>query len=121
MTNHAQELDGVFHALADPTRRGIVARLTRGPASVTELHEPGAMAMPTLLQHVRVLEASGLIGTEKIGRVRMCELKPRALGATETWLARQRSVWEARLERMETYVIELNRKEKKSGKRKRQA
>jgi DNA-binding transcriptional ArsR family regulator len=119
MTNHAQELDGVFHALADPTRRGIVARLTRGPASVTELHEPGAMAMPTLLQHVRVLEASGLIGTQKLGRVRVCELRPGALSASEAWLSRQRAVWEARLDRMEAYVLTLHRKEKKNAKRKR--
>ncbi len=120
MTNHSQNLDGVFHALSDPTRRGIVMRLSRGPASVTELFEPSAMAMPTLLQHIRVLETSGLIGTEKIGRVRTCELRPRVLIATEAWLGKQRAIWEARLDRMEAYVVNLHAKEKKSGKRKRQ-
>ncbi len=121
MANHAETLDGIFHALADPTRRGIVARLSRGPASVTDLHQPSSMALPTLLQHIRVLEGSGLVGTEKVGRVRVCALKPRALGATEAWLARQRAAWEGRLDRMETYVLNLHRKEKKSGKRKRKS
>jgi DNA-binding transcriptional ArsR family regulator len=119
MTNHAESLDGIFHALSDPTRRAIVTRLSRGPASVSELHAPSAMALPTLLQHIRVLEGSGLIGTEKVGRVRVCALRPRALGASETWLARQRAVWEARLDRMEAYVLELHRKEKRNAKRKR--
>jgi DNA-binding transcriptional ArsR family regulator len=119
MTNHAGNLDGVFHALSDPTRRGIVSRLSRGPASVSDLHEPAQMAMPTLLQHIRVLEQSGLIGTEKVGRVRLCELKPKALSASEAWLGRQRAVWEARLDRMDAYVVDLHQKEKKNAKRKR--
>jgi len=121
MPSYKSELDGIFHALADPTRRGIVTRLSRGPASVTELHGPSSMALPTLLQHIRVLEGSGLIGTEKVGRVRVCALKPKALSATQTWLARQRATWEARLDRMDAYVLDLHRKEKQSGKRKRKA
>lgn len=94
-------------------------RLTSGSASVGELSEPFAMAMPTLLQHVRVLEKSGLIETEKIGRVRKCSLRAEVLAGTEQWLARQRAVWEQRLDRMESYVLELHATEIKNAKRKR--
>ena len=107
MTNKHEALDRAFGALSDPTRRAIVMRLTRGPASVGELAEPFAMAMPTLLQHVRVLEKSGLIETEKTGRVRTCALQAEALAGTEQWLAHQRAVWEQRLDRMEAYVLAL--------------
>ena len=101
MTNKHEALDRAFGALSDPTRRAMVMRLTSGPASVGELSEPFAMAMPTLLQHVRVLEKSGLIETEKIGRVRTCSLQAEVLAGTEQWLASQRAVWEQRLDRME--------------------
>jgi len=119
MANHSETLDRVFHALSDPTRRAIVMRLSRGPASVSELFEPLTMALPTLLQHIRVLEHSGLIDTAKIGRVRTCEVRPAVLSATEAWLARQRAGWEGRLDRMEAYVTDLQAKESKRGKRKR--
>jgi DNA-binding transcriptional ArsR family regulator len=121
MTNQSEVLDRVFHALSDPTRRAIVTRLSRGPASVSELSRPFGMAKPTMLQHIRVLEQSGLIDTEKAGRVRRCEMRPAALGATEAWLARQRSAWEARLDRMEDYVTQLHAQEKKHGGRRRKA
>src|SRR5262245_7929445 len=122
MTNQPTSLDRVFHALSDPTRRAIVSRLSRGPASVSELAKPFAMAMPTLLQHLKVLEESRLIRSEKVGRVRTCEIEPAALGKAETWIAQQRAVWEGRLDRLETYVTGLQRvatqgKEKKHGKR----
>ncbi len=107
MTIKHQTLDRAFAALSDPTRRAMVMRLTSGPASVGELSEPFAIAMPTLLQHVRVLEKSGLIETEKIGRVRTCSLKADILTETEQWLASQRAIWEQRLDRMETYVVAL--------------
>jgi DNA-binding transcriptional ArsR family regulator len=121
MTNQSASLDRVFHALADPTRRAIVARLSRGPASVSELARPFAMAMPTLLQHLKVLEESRLIRSEKVGRVRTCQIEPAALGRAESWIAQQRAVWEGRLDRMEAYVAGLHRKdqqrkEKKHGK-----
>ncbi len=121
MTNQEASLDRVFHALSDPTRRAIVSRLSRGPASVSELARPFVMAMPTLLQHLKVLEESRLIRTEKVGRVRTCEIEPSALGRAETWISRQRAVWEGRLDRMESYVSGLQRKdsqrkEKKHGK-----
>lgn len=121
MANQSASLDRVFHALSDPTRRAIVSRLSRGPASVSELAKPFAMAMPTLLQHLKVLEESRLIRSEKTGRVRTCEVEPAALGRAESWIAEQRAVWEGRLDRMEAYVEGLQRKdrqrkEKKHGK-----
>lgn len=100
-------LDRRFHALADPTRRAVVARLSRGPASVSELAGPFTMALPTLLQHLRVLEDSGLIRTEKAGRVRTCHIEVAALRETEEWIARQRAVWEARFDRLDDYPKEL--------------
>jgi DNA-binding transcriptional ArsR family regulator len=93
-------LDGLFHALADPTRRAIVARLGRGPASVSELAAPFPIALPSLMKHLGVLEHSGLVRSRKHGRVRTCELAPRALTAAERWLAAQRAVWEARTDRL---------------------
>jgi len=119
MTNQIGTLDRVFHALSDPTRRAIVQRLTAGPASVSALSEPHGMAKPTMLQHIRVLEQSGLIGTEKTGRVRMCTMKPATLSAAETWLSRQRTIWEGRFDRMETYVKQLHAKERKNVKQRR--
>jgi DNA-binding transcriptional ArsR family regulator len=118
MTNEQEALDRAFGALSDPTRRAILMRLTSGPASVGELAEPFSMAMPTLLQHVRVLEQSRLIATRKTGRVRTCSLQAEALAETEQWLAQQRAVWEHRLERMESYVVALHAaKVKKNAKR----
>lgn len=119
MTNQFHQLDLAFGALSDPTRRAVVMRLSMEPASVSELAEPFDMAMPTLLQHIRVLEASGLIETEKIGRVRMCRLRAEAMQETEQWLAMQRAIWERRLDRMEAYVSNLQSLEKKNGSRSR--
>ncbi|NKE47904.1 helix-turn-helix transcriptional regulator [Roseomonas frigidaquae] len=107
MTNHSATLDRAFQALADPTRRAILARLGSGPASVSRLAEPFTMAMPTLLQHIRVLEQGGLIGTEKVGRTRICALRPDALRETEGWLARQRAAWEGRLDRLDAYLLTM--------------
>jgi DNA-binding transcriptional ArsR family regulator len=119
MANHAISLDHVFHALSDATRRAIVMRLAKGPASVGELSKPFEMSKPTMLQHIRVLEQSGLIGTQKQGRVRMCEMKPSLLGDAVGWLSQQRSVWEARLDRMDAYVVRMHAKEKRSGRKQR--
>ena len=104
MTNNSAALDRIFHALADPTRRAIVARLCRGPASVSELAKPLSMALPTVLQHLQVLETSRLIRSEKAGRVRTCHLEPVAFASIEHWIGRQRIVWEARLDRMAAYA-----------------
>ena len=97
-------LDQVFHALADPTRRGMVERLVRGPASVSELSRPLEMSLPAVLQHLQVLEASGLVRSEKAGRVRTCRIEPDALRAAEAWVTGQRTAWETRLDRLGDYL-----------------
>jgi len=114
MDKLSPHLDHVFGALADPTRRAILARLGEGEASVGELARPFAMALPSLMKHIRVLEAGGLVESHKSGRVRTCRLKPAAMTRAEFWLVEQRAVWEARLDRLEAYV---NKIEKKPGKR----
>ena len=94
----------MFHALADPTRRGMVERLVRGPASVSELSRPLEMSLPAVLQHLQVLEASGLVRSEKAGRVRTCRIEPDALRAAEAWVTGQRTAWETRLDRLGDYL-----------------
>ena len=96
----------MFQALADPTRRGLVERLVRGPASVSELSRPLAMSLPAVMQHLQVLEACGLVSSEKTGRVRTCRIEPAALRAAETWIASQRTTWETRLDRLGEYLAE---------------
>ena len=96
--------DPVFHALADPTRRSIVERLSRGAASVSELAKPLAISLPAVLQHLRVLERSGLVRTEKVGRVRTCHIEPAALSTAEQWIAARRADWEQRLDRLGDYL-----------------
>jgi len=113
MLNNSPSLDRAFQALADPARRGMLARLSRGPASVSELAQPFSMSLPAVLQHLQALEASGLIATEKSGRVRTCRIEPGALSAAERWIADQRSAWEARLDRFESHVDTMQ-KEKES-------
>ena len=107
MPNQQAALDPIFHALADPTRRAVVARLSRGPASVSELAEPFDMAMPSFLQHLRVLEASGLVRSKKAGRVRTCRLAPRPLRQAEGWMVSQRKWWDRRLDQLDAYLIDL--------------
>jgi DNA-binding transcriptional ArsR family regulator len=102
------QLDAVFGALANPTRRAIVARLGRGPATVTELAAPFDMALPSFLQHVRVLEASGLVRTTKQGRVRTVEARPERLAKAAKWLEEQRSMWERRLDRLDAYLSTMD-------------
>lgn len=104
-------LDHVFQALADPTRRAVLSRLCEGPASVSELAQPFGMALPSFMQHVRVLERSGLVTTEKKGRVRTCRMQPDRLGEAEDWIAHQRALWEGRLDRLATYLDELQAKD----------
>ncbi|OLD65118.1 MAG: transcriptional regulator [Acidobacteria bacterium 13_1_40CM_2_68_5] len=104
MLNQQTSLDLVFQALADPTRRLIVQRLTRGPASVSELARPHAMSLPAVVQHLQVLEASGLVQSEKVGRVRTCRIDSRALGAAERWISGRRAIWKRRLDRLDVYL-----------------
>ena len=111
MANYASNLDTIFHALADPTRRSVIERLSRGPASVSELAQPFAMALPSFLQHLKVLEKCGLIHTHKEGRVRTCQMEPQALEVMEGWLAEQRSLWERRLDQFDRYLLDLKQKE----------
>jgi DNA-binding transcriptional ArsR family regulator len=97
-------LDGVFTALADPTRRAVVQRLGRGPASVGDLARAAPMTLPSFMKHVRVLESNGLIRTTKSGRVRTCELNRKRLALVEDWLGEQRRVWTDRTDRLEHFV-----------------
>ena len=109
--NYDGSLDRVFQALADPTRRDIVERLTRGPASVSALAEPLAMSLPAVMQHLQVLETCGLVRSEKVGRVRTCHVEPPALRAAEDWLARQRTAWETRLDRLGDHLTDATEEE----------
>jgi DNA-binding transcriptional ArsR family regulator len=102
--NQAADLDRVFHALADPGRRVMVERLCRGPASVSELARPLAMSMAAVLQHVQVLEASGLVRSQKTGRTRTCSINPAVLRSAEQWISEQRIGWERRLDRLGAYL-----------------
>jgi DNA-binding transcriptional ArsR family regulator len=104
MLNYSLALDQVFHALADPARRTMVERLSRGPATVSELAEPLPMSLPAVVQHLQVLEASGLVRSEKTGRVRTCRIEPQALTSAERWISARRTGWERRLDRLGDYL-----------------
>jgi DNA-binding transcriptional ArsR family regulator len=106
MLNYQAALDLTFQALADPTRRVMVERLSPGPASVSELAQPLAMSLPAVLQHLQVLEASGLVRSEKVGRVRTCRIEPKALRNAEQWISERRTSWEHRLDRLGDYLAE---------------
>jgi DNA-binding transcriptional ArsR family regulator len=106
MLNDKRPLDLVFQALADPGRRVMVERLTRGPASVSELAKPLDMTLPAVVQHLHVLEASGLVRSEKIGRVRTCRIEPKVLRNAERWISERRTVWERHLDRLGEYLAE---------------
>lgn len=106
MLNQEPALDRLFHALADPARRGMVERLSRGPASVSELARPLAMSLPSVMQHLQVLEESGLVRSEKVGRVRTCRIEPEALTAVEQWVAQRRTRWEQRFDRLGKLLAE---------------
>ena len=109
MLNQSATLDRVFHALADPSRRGMVERLSRGPASVSELAQPLDITLAAVVQHLQVLEASGLVRSEKVGRVRTCRIEPAALRRAEQWIAERRTTWERRLDRLGDYLAERRR------------
>ena len=108
MLNQMPALDRVFHSLADPSRRAIVERLCRGPASVKELAQPLAMSLPAVLQHLQLLEASGLVKSEKAGRVRTCRIEPAVLRGAEDWIAGRRTHWERRLDSLAAYLGETD-------------
>ncbi len=99
-------VDRVFHALADPNRRVIVERLSRGPASVSELARPLPMSLPAVVQHLQALETSGLVRSEKVGCVRTCRIERAALRPVEQWISARRSSWERRFDRLGDYLVE---------------
>jgi DNA-binding transcriptional ArsR family regulator len=101
-----EPVDCVFHALADPNRRIIVERLSRGPATVSELAQPLPMSLSAVVQHLQVLQGSGLVRSEKVGRVRTCRIEPAALRPVERWIGARRSSWEGRLDRLGEYLAE---------------
>ena len=107
MLNQSPDLDRLFHALADPARRAMVERLARGPAPVSELARPLPMSLPAAMQHLGVLEAAGLVRSQKAGRVRTCAIEPRALSQAERWINARRVEWENRLDRLGDYLKTL--------------
>src|SRR5688572_7089308 len=109
MPNKTLQLDRVFKALADPTRRAVLERLGNGPAPMTELARPFGMALPSFSQHLDVLEDCGLVRSSKEGRVRTYKLDPKALKAAEGWLTKQRTLWEKRLNQLDNYLKELEK------------
>ena len=104
MLKYNDSLDLVFAALADPTRRSIVERLCRGPVSVSALAEPLDMSLPAVFQHLKILESSGLVRSEKTGRVRTCSIEPAALTRAEGWIASRQMAWERRLDRLGSFL-----------------
>jgi len=104
MLQHSAPLDSVLHALADPVRRGMIERLSQGPASVSALAAPLPMSLSAVVQHLAVLQASGLVRSHKVGRVRTCELQPTALHPIEHWLNERRRSWENRLDRLGAFL-----------------
>jgi DNA-binding transcriptional ArsR family regulator len=114
MLDQTIDLDRTFQALADKSRRVMVERLTLGPASVSQLAEPLAMSLAAVLQHVQVLESSGLVKTEKVGRTRTCQLDRAAMTAAEQWMTDRRRGWETRLDRLGDILHETATNEEKS-------
>lgn len=110
MPNQTAQLDRVFQALADPTRRAVLRRLSGGPAPVGELAQPFKMALPSFTQHLKVLEDCGLVRSRKTGRVRTYRIAPQPLQVAEHWMVEQRSLWERRLNQLDSYLSELKEK-----------
>jgi DNA-binding transcriptional ArsR family regulator len=113
-------LDASFAALSDATRRGVLEQLGRADASITDLAEKFHMTLTGMKKHVGVLEQAGLVSTEKVGRVRNCKLGPRRLEHETAWIEGYRQLWDARFDELEQVVLELKRKEKANGRKKRQ-
>jgi DNA-binding transcriptional ArsR family regulator len=107
MLNQPSRIDPLFHALGDPTRRSMVERLAKGPASVSELAGPLSISLSAVVQHLAILEASGLVSSQKVGRVRTCSIQPEALSLAEQWIAERRAEWQRRFDRLDTYLAGL--------------
>jgi DNA-binding transcriptional ArsR family regulator len=112
MGHYPEQLNGIFQALADPTRRAVLGRLGKGPASIGDLAKPFDMALPSFMKHIRLLEGSGLIRTRKQGRVRRCAIEKGRFAVIEGWLSAQRAIWEGRTDRLEQFVTATRKKEK---------
>src|SRR5271156_1295177 len=104
MLNKLSRVDPVFHALGDPTRRSMVERLAKGPASVSELAGPLAISLSEVVQHLAILEANGLASSQKVGRVRTCRIQPAALNLAEQWISERRAEWERRFDRLDKFL-----------------
>jgi DNA-binding transcriptional ArsR family regulator len=115
LVSHMANLDRIFHSFSDSTRRAVIAQLANGPASVGDLAQRHQMALPSFMKHIRVLEASELVTSRKMGRVRMCQLRPDALAAAQSWIEQERRVWEARLDRLDSFVETLAVEENANG------
>src|SRR5580693_2279197 len=115
MLNRSPSLDLTFQALADPARRSMLAQLTHGPASVSALARPLAMSLPAVMQHLAVLEESGLVRSEKIGRVRTCRIETKALGIAEQWINQRRLEWERHFDRLGEYLETLKKEGPSNG------
>lgn len=113
----ATQLDRIFGALSDQTRRGILARLAEGEASVTELVEPSALSQPAISKHLKVLERAGLVARSRDGKFRRCRLNPAPLKAVATWLGDYQGFWEASLDNLDDYVMQLQGKKQRGRKR----
>ena len=111
MPNQQAQLDRLFHALGDPTRRAVVQRLGRGPAAVGELAQPFKMALPSFMQHLAALEKCGLVTSRKQGRSRIYRLEPKPLEAAEKWMNEQRALWETRLDQLDSYLLQMKESE----------
>jgi DNA-binding transcriptional ArsR family regulator len=111
LSESAKPIDDIFRALSDPTRRHVLERLSKSPASVSDLAEPFDMALPSFVQHMGILEDCGLVQSHKAGRVRTYQLAPQRLKLAENWLARQRTIWDKRLDQLDTYLVSLREKQ----------
>jgi DNA-binding transcriptional ArsR family regulator len=114
MENYSVKLSNTFHALADPTRRSVIARLASGSASIKELAEPFDLGLPTFLKHIKILESCDLIESEKVGRVRTCKLKRETLAAAEKWFDEQRAGWESRYKNLDNLLTTITEKDDES-------
>jgi DNA-binding transcriptional ArsR family regulator len=111
MEQDARQLNSIFQAIADPTRRAVLGRLGSGPASVSDLAKPFDMALPSFMQHIRFLEESGWIRTRKVGRVRICAIEEEPFTAVQQWLSEQRAVWEGRTDRLQQFAETIGMEE----------
>lgn len=114
MDYYSHQLDSLFLALADPTRRAVIGRLGTGPASISDLAKPFDMALPSFMKHIHLLEETGLIETRKQGRVRTCTLEKKRFAMVDVWLSAQRAIWETRTDRLEAFVTATQSTEEKS-------